>query len=251
MLKRWTGSVSLEQMSLADHVNPKETFLYKLSEHHGLGYFKHVLLFSSPQDLYVPFMSARIQLCDDGSSVDPITKEMCENCNRILRQGKVHVIRVAVDFGQTFELSSALSKEVNSNSNSNRVSSSSDRPVSTDGTGSSGGGGGNGNGNGNGGAGGKVVLDRPEISMRKFMRRVSGLSGSSSLSDDARDGKSHVEKVFVDYSTRKKKLLSHVMDEMGKSIDEWSGRSAHIKFLNDATFIQQLAQRYAHLMGIS
>ena len=53
-------SECLKQLSMTDHENPEETFLFKLSKMGGLEYFKHIFLFSSKQDSYAPFESARI-----------------------------------------------------------------------------------------------------------------------------------------------------------------------------------------------
>ena len=81
LMQKWKKSCSLSQMSFKDHVDPKQTYLYKLSKKPcksgrretchashcfsfpGLEYFKHILLIASPQDRYVPFHSARIEVC--------------------------------------------------------------------------------------------------------------------------------------------------------------------------------------------
>jgi hypothetical protein len=80
LMQKWKKSCSLSQMSFKDHVDPKQTYLYKLSKKPckfttrgrsfgrfsvivGLEYFKNILLIASPQDRYVPFHSARIEIC--------------------------------------------------------------------------------------------------------------------------------------------------------------------------------------------
>ena len=63
VLKKWKGSQSLTQIGMSDNSDPKQTFLYKLSEKPGLEWFKNILLASSFQDGYAPFDSARIQIC--------------------------------------------------------------------------------------------------------------------------------------------------------------------------------------------
>lgn len=63
LMQKWKKSCSLAQMSLKDHVDPKQTYIYKLSKKPCLEYFKNILLIASPQDRYVPFHSARIELC--------------------------------------------------------------------------------------------------------------------------------------------------------------------------------------------
>ncbi|CAF4300828.1 unnamed protein product [Rotaria sp. Silwood2] len=53
LMQKWKKSCSLSQMSFSDHIDPKQTYLYKLSKQP----------FASPQDRYVPFHSARIEVC--------------------------------------------------------------------------------------------------------------------------------------------------------------------------------------------
>jgi len=62
VLKRLRKSKCLEQLSMTDSTNYKESFLYRLSQSEGLGWFKNVLLVSSYQDRYVPIESARIEM---------------------------------------------------------------------------------------------------------------------------------------------------------------------------------------------
>lgn len=63
VLKKWKGSESLKQIGMTDNPDPKQTFLYKLSQKPGLEWFKNIVLASSFQDGYAPFDSARIQIC--------------------------------------------------------------------------------------------------------------------------------------------------------------------------------------------
>lgn len=56
-------SGTLLQLSLRDASNIRDTFLYRLSQKCYLSHFRHVLLFGSSQDRYVPLHSARIELC--------------------------------------------------------------------------------------------------------------------------------------------------------------------------------------------
>ena len=69
-LKKWRKSKCLQQLSMSDHKDPSKTFLYQLSKKEGLGWFKHVALVSSYQDLYAPFDSARIEICNKAAK-DP------------------------------------------------------------------------------------------------------------------------------------------------------------------------------------
>lgn len=62
-LKKWRKSKCLQQLSMTDSKNMEETFIYQLSCAKGLAWFKNIALLSSHQDQYVPFDSARIQIC--------------------------------------------------------------------------------------------------------------------------------------------------------------------------------------------
>lgn len=63
IMQKWKKSGSLLQLSLKDNQDLHKTFLYKLSKKPTFEYFKNILLVSSPQDRYVPFHSARIEMC--------------------------------------------------------------------------------------------------------------------------------------------------------------------------------------------
>lgn len=62
-MQKLKKSGTLLQLSLRDSPNIRKTFLYRLSQHCHLSHFRHVLLFGSSQDRYVPLHSARIELC--------------------------------------------------------------------------------------------------------------------------------------------------------------------------------------------
>ncbi|XP_006835813.1 PREDICTED: protein FAM135A isoform X3 [Chrysochloris asiatica] len=62
-MQKWKKSGSLLQLTCRDHSDPRQTFLYKLSKKTGLHYFKNVVLVGSLQDRYVPYHSARIEMC--------------------------------------------------------------------------------------------------------------------------------------------------------------------------------------------
>ncbi|KAM3137033.1 hypothetical protein pb186bvf_010946 [Paramecium bursaria] len=62
VLKQWKRSRCLEQMRMTDHRNFEDTCLYKLAHAKGLSWFKNVCFFSSFQDSYAPYDSARVQL---------------------------------------------------------------------------------------------------------------------------------------------------------------------------------------------
>jgi len=62
VLQTWRQSTCLSQLSMTDAVEPRETFLYRLSQTRGLEFFQHVVLVSCQADQYSPFDSARIEV---------------------------------------------------------------------------------------------------------------------------------------------------------------------------------------------
>ncbi|XP_022313920.2 protein FAM135A-like isoform X4 [Crassostrea virginica] len=82
-MQKWKKSGSLLQLSLKDQQDPRQTFLYKLSQKPGLELFRHVLLVGSSQDRYVPYHSSRIEMCKaaqrDSSGMGAIYSEMVAN----------------------------------------------------------------------------------------------------------------------------------------------------------------------------
>ncbi|XP_064624581.1 protein FAM135A-like isoform X2 [Lineus longissimus] len=82
-MQKWKKSGSLLQLSLKDHSDLRQTFLYKLSQKSGLENFKNVLVVASTQDRYVPYHSARIEICKsavkDSSNTGQIYLEMVNN----------------------------------------------------------------------------------------------------------------------------------------------------------------------------
>ena len=62
-MQKWKKSGSLHQLALKDTTDIRKTFMYQLSLRSNLHMFKHVLLAGSTQDRYVPWHSARIELC--------------------------------------------------------------------------------------------------------------------------------------------------------------------------------------------
>ena len=61
LLRQLKKSKCLEQLTMTDAQDYKDTFLYKLSCNDNLKWFKNVLLLSSYQDRYVPVESARVE----------------------------------------------------------------------------------------------------------------------------------------------------------------------------------------------
>uniref|UniRef100_A0A3P9MK95 Family with sequence similarity 135 member A n=1 Tax=Oryzias latipes TaxID=8090 RepID=A0A3P9MK95_ORYLA len=81
-MQKWKKSGSLLQLTCRDHSDPRQTFLYKLSKKSGLQYFKNVVLVGSLQDRYVPYHSARIEMCKTAlkdKQTGPMYTEMIQN----------------------------------------------------------------------------------------------------------------------------------------------------------------------------
>ncbi|XP_074641981.1 protein FAM135A-like [Tubulanus polymorphus] len=100
-MQKWKKSGSLLQLSMKDHSNPRQTFLYQLSQKPGLEFFKQVLLVASTQDRYVPYHSARIELCKaamkDSSSMGEVYVEMVNNILQpVVKDTNITVVRYDV-----------------------------------------------------------------------------------------------------------------------------------------------------------
>ncbi|XP_062864338.1 protein FAM135A isoform X2 [Trichomycterus rosablanca] len=81
-MQKWKKSGSLLQLTCRDHSDPRQTFLYKLSKKAGLQFFRNVVLVGSLQDRYVPYHSARIEMCKTAlkdKQMGPVYTEMIEN----------------------------------------------------------------------------------------------------------------------------------------------------------------------------
>lgn len=63
LMQRWKKSGSLQQLSLKDAEDPRNSFLYRLARTSELHHFRYVILSASAQDRYVPLHSARIEMC--------------------------------------------------------------------------------------------------------------------------------------------------------------------------------------------
>ncbi|XP_070396299.1 protein FAM135A isoform X3 [Dermacentor albipictus] len=87
-MQKWKKSGSLLQLAMKDTADIRQSFLYKLSQKPGLEFFKHVLLFGSMQDRYVPIHSARIELCKaavkDATPIGAAYREMVSHLLRPL-----------------------------------------------------------------------------------------------------------------------------------------------------------------------
>ena len=90
-MQKWKKSGSLLQLSLKDNADLYKTFLYKLSTKATFEHFKHILLVASPQDRYVPFHSARVDMCKAATKDNlygQVYREMLKNILRPIQESK-------------------------------------------------------------------------------------------------------------------------------------------------------------------
>jgi hypothetical protein len=84
LLKKLKGAQCIHQLTFSDDQDPQNTYFYKLCKLKTLENFKNIILLSSPQDGYVPYHSARIELCpaasSDTSKKGQVFTEMLNNC---------------------------------------------------------------------------------------------------------------------------------------------------------------------------
>ncbi|XP_037022306.2 protein FAM135B [Artibeus jamaicensis] len=91
LMQKLKKSGSLLQLTFRDNADLRKCFLYRLSQKTGLQYFKNVVLVASPQDRYVPFHSARIEMCKTAFKdrhTGPVYAEMINNLLRPLVEAK-------------------------------------------------------------------------------------------------------------------------------------------------------------------
>ena len=96
-LQKWRRSQSLLQLGLRDHPNPRETFLYRLSQKPTLEHFQNVLLVSSHQDKYVPFHSARLEAPPSSGAEAEACSEMLQNVIKPMQEKGVNIVRYTVE----------------------------------------------------------------------------------------------------------------------------------------------------------
>ncbi|KAJ9558892.1 hypothetical protein OSB04_013506 [Centaurea solstitialis] len=87
LLKKLKNTRCIHQLTFTDDIDLENTFFYKLSKVQSqktLESFKNIILLSSPQDGYVPYHSARIEMCQasstDYSKKGKLFLEMLNNC---------------------------------------------------------------------------------------------------------------------------------------------------------------------------
>ncbi|KAF5181114.1 hypothetical protein FRX31_029298 [Thalictrum thalictroides] len=84
LLKKLKKAQCIHQLTFTDDPDLEKTFFYKLCKQKTLEHFKNIILLSSPQDGYVPYHSARIEMCQasswDHSKKGKIFMEMLNDC---------------------------------------------------------------------------------------------------------------------------------------------------------------------------
>ncbi|RYR17423.1 hypothetical protein Ahy_B03g062175 isoform C [Arachis hypogaea] len=104
LLKKLKGTQCIHQLTFTDDPDLENTFIYNLSKEKTLENFQNVILFSSPQDGYVPYHSARIEPSSaaslDSSKRGKIFHEMLNNLLGQIQSDSDHrvVIRCDVNF---------------------------------------------------------------------------------------------------------------------------------------------------------
>lgn len=68
LMSRWNRSSSLSALAWTDDVDPRRTFIYKLSKTNSLLLFSNVVFVGSPQDKYVNIASALLHSCPQSAS---------------------------------------------------------------------------------------------------------------------------------------------------------------------------------------
>ncbi|XP_044479099.1 protein FAM135B-like isoform X2 [Mangifera indica] len=109
LLKKLRGTQCIHQLTFSDDPDLQNTFFYNLCKHRTLEFFKNILLLSSPQDGYVPYHSARIEMAQaslwDNSKKRAIFLEMLNDClEQMYAPSSEH--RVFMRFDINFDTSS-------------------------------------------------------------------------------------------------------------------------------------------------
>lgn len=93
LLKKLKNTQCIHQLTLTDDPDLQNTFFFKLCQQKTLENFRNIILLSSPQDGYVPYHSARIELCPasstDFSKRGKVFLEMLNNCLDQIRSPSV------------------------------------------------------------------------------------------------------------------------------------------------------------------
>lgn len=97
VLNNFKKCESLKQLSLCDSLNIEECAVYKLAMEKGCEWFTHMVLVSSPQDLYSPHYSARIEVTQDLQKFGENAKFISKMAKKIV-EGRERIHRIDVDF---------------------------------------------------------------------------------------------------------------------------------------------------------
>ena len=105
VLKSWRNARVLHQLTFTDAPKLEDTFLYKLAMASGLSLFRHVTLLASLQDGYVPFQSARVEMCAAAEKDSRRGAQYMRMVDALTRNfgngpGQTRVLRVDVEFYQ-------------------------------------------------------------------------------------------------------------------------------------------------------
>lgn len=108
LLKKLKNTQCIHQLTFTDDPDLSNTFFYKLCQQKTLDHFRNIVLLSSPQDGYVPYHSARIELCQTSSSDfskrGKVFLEMLNNCLDQIRSPSIEqrvFMRCDVNFNMT------------------------------------------------------------------------------------------------------------------------------------------------------
>ena len=100
LIQKFKKSACLRQLSCKEKSSLKETFIYKLSKKKGLEFFKNILLVACADDRYVPYQSARIEMCRAASkdkALGSVYQEMVNNImTPVLQNPKINLRRYHV-----------------------------------------------------------------------------------------------------------------------------------------------------------
>ncbi|OMJ71010.1 hypothetical protein SteCoe_30882 [Stentor coeruleus] len=88
---------SLKQLSFTDSLKIEECALYKLAYEKGCEWFTHMVVMSSPQDLYSPHYSARIEV-HEGLNKYGENGDYLRKMARKIIEGRERIHRIDVDF---------------------------------------------------------------------------------------------------------------------------------------------------------
>ena len=100
LMRKFLKSPCLLQLACKEKKNFRDTFIYKLSAKQGLEFFKNILLIAFADDRYVPYQSARIEMCKAAfkdKALSAVYQEMVDNImSPVLQNPKINLRRYHV-----------------------------------------------------------------------------------------------------------------------------------------------------------